>query len=442
MYLSDRFKGSFEIILIPNPVPGDTKDHTQKVAEKLARLFTQVRVAPHRLPLGKGAALKTGFLASRGDWIFFTDADLPYDLDFFSLAAQKFDQGFDLVTGNRRLPTSYFDVPVKLLRLAYSRHRLGRGFNRVVRFLFPIPTTDTQAGIKALSRRLATQVFQDQICPGFFFDLEIFLSTLGHGYFHTELPVTLHLRSEKSTVRILRECLSAAYWLFQIWIRYRLGHYGLYARAPRVLHRFSSAPLGIRTFLKIRWNLTPYSRMISKLPPLGSVLDLGCGHGLLSLTLALRHPSRRVLGIDHDQERVNLAQKASRGVRNLEISQGSILEMPGGKFSAVTLIDVMHYFEPEQQEKLLRQVHQGLESGGTLLLREVDPSPGILSTWNRVYEWIATHTRFTRSEKMTLHFRSPREWERLLKRTGFRVRFERCSSALFSDVLFISERAS
>src|SRR6266704_2405724 len=33
-------------------------------------------------------------------------------------------------------------------------------------------------------------------------------------------------------------------------------------------------------------------------PTLGDLLDLGCGYGLIALTLALRHPDRMVWGVD------------------------------------------------------------------------------------------------------------------------------------------------
>jgi dolichyl-phosphate beta-glucosyltransferase len=181
---------------------------------------------PHLDLPGKGAALRTGLKEARGRWIFFTDADLPYDLEFFTRASMKLTSGFGLVTGNRRMPMSYFDVPVELLPLAYKRHRLGLAFNRLARLFFPITTTDTQAGIKAMSRELARDAFSTLECPGFFFDLELFLVAHARNYPQAELPVTLYLNSEKSTVRVLREGLLAAFWLTRIAQKYWRGDYG------------------------------------------------------------------------------------------------------------------------------------------------------------------------------------------------------------------------
>lgn len=148
-------------------------------------------VHDHNKP-GKGAALKTGFNASHGEWIYFTDADLPYNLDFFTQAALKLNSGIDFVTGNRRSPESYFNFPVSIMPFVYSRHMCGIYFNKVVRFLFGLKSRDTQAGIKAMTRDFARTSYALQACPGFLFDIEFFMVAQANGFKHTEIPVHLN----------------------------------------------------------------------------------------------------------------------------------------------------------------------------------------------------------------------------------------------------------
>lgn len=223
-FLRERFDQSYEIVLIVTPGPAG--DPSSTLATNLASAFPHVRALDHTGVIGKGAALRTGFGAARGEWIFFVDADLPYDLDFFERASSALRGGADFVTANRRLLVSEFDIPVHLLPIAYRRHRLGLWFNRVTRLLFPIPTTDTQAGIKCMSGRMADAAFARQSCPGFLFDLEFFLTALRHRFRVVELPVTLYLNSEKSTVRLARDLVLSIFWLLRIRLQDRRGFYG------------------------------------------------------------------------------------------------------------------------------------------------------------------------------------------------------------------------
>lgn len=462
-YLEARYGDDFEILVVTGKEQDKNqgKDHghaqgqddrTAEVGRALMARLPRLRVMTQPGPRGKGANLRAGFLASRGRRIFFTDADLPYDLSFFDDATLRLDQGYDFVTGNRRLPTSIFRVSVSLLKLAYGRHRLGLAFNKVVRRLFPIPTTDTQAGIKVMTREFAAQAFTRQRCPGFFFDLEVFLTASNLGFQRIELPVILHLNSEKSTVRVLRESLLAAFWLFSIYRANRDGAYGSpLAGTKRInvpaLYSRDHLALSTRAFLRARWAFTPYSQIASALPPSGDILDLGCGHGFLAITAALGSRRRTVLGIDHDDKRVELAKHAAQAggqrLANLKFEQGSLPELPPERrFSAITLIDVMHYFDPETQRGLVARAQESLLPGGRLLVREVDPSGGLISKWNRLYERLATMTGFTKASDKGLHFRTLEGWTGLFASAGFEVSSAPCSSRLFSDVLFVCEKTA
>lgn len=208
-----------------------------------------------------------------------------------------------------------------------------------------------------------------------------------------------------------------------------------------LLTLYSSPTLRSRIFLWARWHLTPYWRMASQLPKMGKILDLGCGHGLLSMALALQSPEREVLGIDHDESRIQLAKKAGALLPHLRFEKGSLLQLPESLFDGIALIDVLHYFSAAEQSAILKDCYDRLQPGGTLIFREVNPSGGLVSRWNRVYEKLATASGFTRSESKTSHhFRTPDEWLSLVKKIGFSVRAERCSSILFADILFVGKK--
>lgn len=215
--------------------------------------------------------------------------------------------------------------------------------------------------------------------------------------------------------------------------------------------RYNAIPgisLGTKLFLHLRWLLTPYSDMSNYVPTVGRVLDVGCGHGLLAMKMALSAPGREVLATDHDEQRIEVARLAGAGIDNLqfEVSTGSPVQGGNGPeavgtFDAIMMIDFLHYFSPEEQDSMIRQAFAKLTPGGWLLAREVDQHTGLLSKINQLYEKLATWTGFTQSNAVdTMTFRSQPEWEAKFAEHGFKVHAKRCSSPIFEDILFICEK--
>lgn len=217
---------SFEIVLVPNGIPSEETTRTKNACVHLEKEFTEVKLYELLGPPGKGRAIASAIEKTSGKTIYYTDADLPFDLKFIEEAEVKLKAGAGLVTGNRRLPESRFIVPPSLMGLAYRRHKLGMLFNAVMRFLFRLPVTDSQAGFKGMRRDLALAAFPKMICDGFLFDIELLLVAARSGYRIEQLPLTFRLSTEKSTVRIFRETFLSLYWFWRIKLNDLKGAYG------------------------------------------------------------------------------------------------------------------------------------------------------------------------------------------------------------------------
>src|ERR1700681_4657168 len=151
------------------------------------------------------------------------------------------------------------------------------------------------------------------------------------------------------------------------------------ANTPSITSLFSEAQLSTRLFIWLRWSLTPYLRIASVLPRRGRVLDLGSGHGLLSLALSIDSDEREIIGIDHDPVRVRLAEAAiSRhaSVSKLRFEVGDLQKspatFPSGSLAGIAMVDLLHYFGPDGQRALIEGAARALEPGGILAMREVD----------------------------------------------------------------------
>lgn len=81
-----------------------SSDGSYALAGELASEHGEVRVFRHDVNCGKGAALKTGFLAATGDYVGVQDADLEYDpLDYLRLLAFAETGEAAVVYGSRYL---------------------------------------------------------------------------------------------------------------------------------------------------------------------------------------------------------------------------------------------------------------------------------------------------------------------------------------------------
>jgi glycosyltransferase involved in cell wall biosynthesis len=74
------------------------------VAQTLAGEYKEIKLAFHEVNMGKGAALRTGFLEATGDFVGVQDADMEYDpRDYLVMLEPLLDGRADVVYGSRYL---------------------------------------------------------------------------------------------------------------------------------------------------------------------------------------------------------------------------------------------------------------------------------------------------------------------------------------------------
>ena len=128
-------------------------------------------------------------------------------------------------------------------------------------------------------------------------------------------------------------------------------------------------------YVKVKTSLEDdYAYFDSMLPCTGQITDIGCGMGQLDIILSLLHPSRTVLGLDYDEEKIAVA-KNCWPVRNLPglsfvNADAQSAELP--ESDAFVISDMLHYIDSEAQERLIRRCVSRLKDGGLILLRDSD----------------------------------------------------------------------
>lgn len=175
---------------------------------------------------------------------------------------------------------------------------------------------------------------------------------------------------------------------------------------------------GVRLHTRLRAWSAPLDAVVSALPRDGFLLDVGCGHGLVSNEVALRSAGARVLGVDLSEAKIGSA-RASVGARtNVEFRTAAIEGVPESGFDAVSVIDVLYLVPESSWTSFLTICREKLRPGGIFVLKEIGTEPRWKFERLRLQEYLSTRIlRITQGDVM--HFESGEQLRQRLCGVGF-----------------------
>ena len=193
--------------------------------------------------------------------------------------------------------------------------------------------------------------------------------------------------------------------------------------ARRVMGLWETAERSGRLHATARWWSAPFAELELEVPLAGDILEIGCGHGVFSTYLAVTSTARRVLGVDIDADKIELARRVTAQlepgeahVRFEALPSGSVPRIDGG-WRSIVFADVLYLLGPERRTALLAECVDALAPGGLLVVKEVDTRPRIKAGLAQAQELIATKVlRIT--DGHTLDFASSEELAALLVELG------------------------
>jgi SAM-dependent methyltransferase len=167
----------------------------------------------------------------------------------------------------------------------------------------------------------------------------------------------------------------------------------LTVRLPADLRRrYRRQSLRTRAHVALRWAACPFEALVPLVAGSGTVLDLGCGHGALSLHLAA---SCDVVGVDIDPRKVEAARAAA--AHPPARAAFAVGRWPDEPFDGAVVVDVLYLLPPAEQEALVRRLARSVRT--TLVVKEMAPTPRWKHRWNRVQELLAVRVlRLTASD--------------------------------------------
>ena len=204
-YLSARPE-SYEIIVIDD----GSQDKTVELVRQFQKANTRIHLLINPQNRGKGFSIQRGVAESRGQFIIFTDADLPYQLDAMEGFLKALRNNSDLAVGSRVLPGS------EVKGVPMLRYIAGQVFSWMVQAVLFHGLPDTQCGFKSFRAEVAKEIFRRLTIGGFGFDVEMLYIARKRKYAIQPVPVQMIEHRQRSRVRLMSDSLQMFANLFMV----------------------------------------------------------------------------------------------------------------------------------------------------------------------------------------------------------------------------------
>ncbi len=207
----------FEIVFVDD----GSHDATANMVRAFLTRFLSARLVSHNKNLGKGAAVRTGMLASRGAWRLFADADMATDLVEFEKFVPFFSSGAQVLIGSRRIAGAEV-----LIHQPIIREVMGGAYTALANWFTGAGVSDFTCGFKCFSAEAALEIFSRSRIARWSYDAEILFLAHRLGYSIQEIPVVW--RNDGATrVRLWKDTPRAFFDLFLLRAYAALGHYDI-----------------------------------------------------------------------------------------------------------------------------------------------------------------------------------------------------------------------
>ena len=198
-------------------VDNASTDATPEIIAEYADRSHLIRKISEPQP-GKGAAVRRGMLAARGQYRFMADADLSMPIEEITRFLPPRLEHVDIAIASREA-----EGAVRYGEPAY-RHWGGRLMNLFIRALALPGLHDTQCGFKCFTAQAADDLFRYQTLDGWSFDIEILYIARLRGYRIEEIPIPWYFNAE-TKVNAVNDALKMLRDIASIRRNHHLGVY-------------------------------------------------------------------------------------------------------------------------------------------------------------------------------------------------------------------------
>lgn len=192
----------YEIIIVDD----GSVDSTGKIADRLAKENSKIRVIHHPKNLGYGEALKSGFYNARYDTVVYTDGDGQFDFAEVTKFLEKM-KDHDLVIGYR----------IKR-KDSFLRKLFGRGWRLTLLAFFRLTLKDVDCGFKMVSKKVLEKISHLTSSRGAMINAELAIKAKKAGFKIGQVGVNHYPRlSGRPTGANLKVIIKSYLDLIKLW---------------------------------------------------------------------------------------------------------------------------------------------------------------------------------------------------------------------------------
>jgi 1-acyl-sn-glycerol-3-phosphate acyltransferase len=141
----------------------------------------------------------------------------------------------------------------------------------------------------------------------------------------------------------------------------------------RLVNNFLFRGTFLEWYMKVKLRMEGNYQLFHKLVHNeGVIIDAGCGYGFMAYMLAYLSPQRKVIGIDHDEAKIDVAENGFDKPANLQFIKANLKEFHVPDCNCIIFNDVLNYFNEQDRNKIITNYSSKLLSGGIILVRNSD----------------------------------------------------------------------
>jgi 1-acyl-sn-glycerol-3-phosphate acyltransferase len=234
---------------------------------------------------------------------------------------------------------------------------------------------------------------------------------------------------------------------FQRFLReeYRRMRYELetpaYFRKKLIRNYIYKGPV-LEWYARVKLSLeNNYEWFHNRIPRNATIVDIGCGYGMMAYMLNFTSDQRNILGIDYDNDKIELANNCISRNDRIRFVTADAVTYNYTSTDVFLLSDVLHYMPEMKQKKLLKRCIECLNPGGQIIIRDADIDLPKRHLGTRVTEFFSTRFGFNKAAKRRLYFFSGKKIAEIAE--GYNMEMEIVDKTrLTSNILYVLKHRS